>query len=215
MRWLKSSVPKFPCACSTYPAFFSGKFCGRLCTSAPRTAVFRSAKKMLLPSLSLCPLCHRSSIFSPPYIPLSFQHLKWLLIDGNLLPLSHVPPAHSRHSLPGLKEPVHSCRLCASVTAHSSMPVCQDWFNEFLFWHTVIQLAFPMLFLLNYYRLSTISSISVSVRYHLSWKCSFLSNIALSIAKSLYLLQIPPLAFIIIVFSGSAIWYWTSSIQKM
>ena len=46
-------------------------------------------------------------------------------------PLSHVPPAHSRHSLLGCSAPLHSCRLCASVTAHSRMPAHKVLFIDF------------------------------------------------------------------------------------
>ena len=125
--------------------FFSGKFSGRIGTSAPRTAVFRSAKKMLEPALCLCPLCQRTSIFSPPFIPLSFQHLSFSLIERGLPMLSHDPPAHSRHSLSGCKAPIHSCRLCASVTAHSSMPVYRVPAIDCWFRQTVIQLSLPFL----------------------------------------------------------------------
>ena len=86
------------------------------------------------------------SNFSLPSIPLSFQPLVtirafvhgfykyaiqsstiFVRVVSPILPShSHVPPAHSRHSPPGCKAPFHSCRLCASVTARSSMPANQD-----------------------------------------------------------------------------------------
>lgn len=71
---VESPVPKFPCACSPYPAFFSGKFSGRLCTSAPRTAVFRSEKNSFCPSLPLPRFQHHQAFFSfPPYRCLSLR----------------------------------------------------------------------------------------------------------------------------------------------
>lgn len=56
--------------------------------------------------------------------------------------LSHVPAAHSRHSLLELGRPFHSCRLCASLTAHSRMAVYQGLFTNLWFWYTVIPLSF-------------------------------------------------------------------------
>lgn len=71
---IESSVPKFPCACSPYPAFFSGKFSGRLCTSAPRTAVFQSEKNSICPSFPLPRFQHHQAFFSfPPYRCLSLR----------------------------------------------------------------------------------------------------------------------------------------------
>lgn len=126
--------------------FFSGKCSGRLCTSAPRTAVFQSAQKMLGPSPCQGPPCQRTSIFAPPSIQLSFQPLQYLFIERKLPKLSHVPPAHSRLPLHGRDRPFRYSRLYASVTAPSSMPVYREL--SILVWlrHTVIQLIFPSLF---------------------------------------------------------------------
>lgn len=73
---------------------FSGKFSGSICTSAPRTAVFRSAKKLLMPSLSLCPLspCIKHLFHQPPYRCFSHNIGQGFLEEiYQLLPLCRLP----------------------------------------------------------------------------------------------------------------------------
>ena len=143
---IHNSVLKGPCSCSPYPVTNRGsKIQGeihRICTSAPRTAVFQLAQKMLGPSLCPGPPCHRTSIFAPPSIQLSFQLLEYVFFEGKLPKLAHVPPAHSRLPLHGRVRPLRYSRLYASATAHSSMPVYREL--SILVWlrHTVIQLIF-------------------------------------------------------------------------
>ena len=88
---------------------------------------------------------HHQAPFSPPSIPLFFQHHRVGLVERDLPSLSHVSPAHKRHSLLGCYAPIHSCRLFASVTAHSSIPVFQVLIVDCLSWITSIQLSFPFL----------------------------------------------------------------------
>lgn len=79
-------------------------------------------------------LCHRFPFarFPPPSstffatLHTAFFQLHTVGLIERILPiLSHIPPAHSRQSLLGCKVPFHSCRLYASVIAHSSIPAHQ------------------------------------------------------------------------------------------